>query len=208
MNFFTPKWYRDELTDEEVIATLVAYDKHLESLEGRVQAEVISLAKMYGVKDGLIIEVVEESEKHHLTLTMLCGDIQIGYFDLTIRYEGASISPMDRWVLARIAHLTENRRGNIDLAQHELDLMDDGRIEHSFLFHPGRCFVIQSKRLTYTVTNQPDRTLPNRTDRFPGGPKAPPYRHTRSLIKPVSRFRYVHRAYLRKYAGCNVPRPN
>jgi len=51
----------------------------------------------------------------------------------------------------------------------EVDIVENGLIEHRFLFHPGHWFAVQCPSLEWERIERPDRTLPPMPDRFPGG---------------------------------------
>jgi len=60
-----------------------------------------------------------------------------------------------------------------DLARHELDITEDGRIEHRLEFH---VFMLESVEFSVRCSDilvrkvaKPDRRLPRLKERFPGG---------------------------------------
>jgi hypothetical protein len=109
-----------------------------------------------------------------LLLVLRCGDLQMGYYDLLLTYEDAVISPRDEWTLAKIARGTKDAWQGADVAYHELDQAEDGRIQHRILFHPGLWFGIDCGKLHWKKVDRPDREIPKLPDRFPGGPARPP----------------------------------
>ena len=175
MKYFTLDWYhRDRYNDgdEEYGRTAFErYKRHLEEMQSVLPAEALELARLRGVDDGLVVEVQHNRSEHVLTLTLRCGDNQMGYYDLIVGYEGATISPQDEQMLARVARTTKSERYHeSDAAFHELDRLEDGHIEHRFLFHPGCEFAIKCKALHWEKVSRPNRMLPRALDRFPGGP--------------------------------------
>ena len=176
MEYFTLDWYHrvhqyNDGDEEYGRTAFERYKRHLEEMQNVFPAEVLELARLSGVDDGLVVEVQHDRSEHVLTLTLRCGDNQMGYYDLIVRYEGATISPQDEQVLARVARTTKSDRYHeSDLAFHELDRAEDGHIKHRFLFHPGREFTIRCQELHWEKVNRQSRMLPRALDRFPGGP--------------------------------------
>src|SRR5687768_9470955 len=111
-----------------------------------------------GVDDGLVVEVQHQRPQKTLRMVLRCGDLQMGYYDLILTYEGASLTPRDEQTLARVARTTrDHRRHECDLAYHEVDVVDmvetsdGGGIEHRFLFHPGVWFAIRCDALHWEM---------------------------------------------------------
>lgn len=175
MKFFRLDVYNSRYCANEKDCAWVAacnnYRHYLAGLQGVLPDRVMTLALLPGVHDGLVVVVKHDRCKHILSLTLRCGDLEMGYYDLILRYEEAEISSEDEQLLARIARSTKsNRRHESDLYYHELDLTDNGRIEHRFLFHPGVWFAIRCRSLVWDRIERPNRTLPRLKDRFPDGP--------------------------------------
>lgn len=176
MKFFTGS-HSNEVSedDREHFAAINAYKDHLVSLSGRVPDHVLDLARMDGIDDGLIVSANHKRTARRMMLTLFCGYVQMGYFNLTLDYEEAEISEEDDRTLAMLANLTGiPPRKNCDLTAHEIDLLDDGRIEHRFLFFlimEGRWieFAIRCRSLTWKKSTV-DSGFPFIADRYPGGP--------------------------------------
>lgn len=149
-----------------------AYQNHLGKLRGVLPDSVLALAKPYGMDDGLLVKVHHHRERHVLKLVLRCGDLQMGYYDLELVYRQARISPEHDRILAAVAHGTQNHiRHRYDLAHHELDMAEDGRIEHRLLFHPGVWFAIRCSIFEWKRIPRSDRRLPKLKNRYPGGPE-------------------------------------
>jgi ribA/ribD-fused uncharacterized protein len=163
MRFFTHKYYfgSSEAGYRDVWAR---YRRHLEEMEAVLPPEVVEVARLPSMDDGLVVQVEHDRKRGVLTLVMRCGDLQVGYYDLTVRYEGARITPKDEW------HLAVAAREGGDLAYHEVDRTEDGAIVHRLLFHPGLEVDVRCHTLVWERVDRPDWTLPAIRDRFPGGP--------------------------------------
>ena len=182
MKFFTLEtynaWYHGPDNESHKVlrlkqAEFARYTGYIESLRGQIPDELITLALLRGVDDGLIADAYHDRAERLFTLTLACGDAETGAFDLLLRYEDADISPDDLRLLARLA------RGMLpmcDLYRHEIELMDGGRIVHRLLFHPGVWVAIECRALTWTKVATFGGKLPRRgrspriRDRFPRRP--------------------------------------
>lgn len=178
MRFYTgavyDHWY--EHYDNKAIRTVHdRYTRHLQEMVGVLPDRVLALAELDGVGDGLIVSVQHDRDHQILVLTMRCGDLTKGYYDLELTYEGATLLSEHERILAYIArHQTLDLDGRYEtageLAYHEVDRADNGKIEHRLLFHPGRWFSIQCDALFWRQIPRPNRDLPPLRDRYPDGP--------------------------------------
>lgn len=183
MKFFTLDAYDAWDEDGILLAAAAAYDRHLAALRGTVPDELLALAALPGVDDGLIVEVHHVRSLETLQLILRGGDLQVGYYDLVLQYEGVLLSPQTEWTLAKIA------RNEHDLAYHEVDRTESGGVEHRLLFHPGLVLHIGCRQVQWQKVDRPDRRLPALPDRFPGGPfKAPHRTRTRRFRAEPSRL--------------------
>ena len=175
MKYFTLDWYQavDDNFDRDQ-AAYQQYTRHLEEMQGVLPADVLALARLKGVEDALVVKVRHDRARRVLSLALRAGYIGIGYYDLILTYQGAEITPEDEQMLALVARTTLHAwRHESDLVRHELDVTEDGRIEHSLLFHYGRAFTIRCERLVWVRLPRRDRNFPRRFDRFSGGPVTP-----------------------------------
>jgi len=156
-----------------------AYMCHLERLRGTLPAHVLELAYLEGIEDGLIVEVSHNRTEHRLKLVLRCGYIQIGYYDLVLLYEDVQISLEHERVLAQLARRTPaDCSGYVpEVYRFELDVTEDGRIEHRIQFHvyPEQAylsdwFAIRCRTLRWEKISRPSHIIPALLDRFPDGP--------------------------------------
>jgi hypothetical protein len=134
MNFFTHvEFDREDLNDKAVRAIFERYARHLKRLKGFLSNHVLELAILEGIDDGLVVSVKQDMRKRTLTLTLRCGNLQIGYYDLRLKYRGVEVSDGD---MRLIRHLQRVSRYRWEcLTYHELDKTKDGLIEHRFQFY-------------------------------------------------------------------------
>ncbi len=195
MKFFSPKWLHNAETETDFQVVFDAYSRHLLKIKGVLPDHVMELASMRGIDDGLVVSVLHDRENAQLELTIRCGDLVRGYFDLIITYCDVQINQLDAYTLAVIARMTHVDKYGHDLAYHELDLLMENQIEHRFHFHTSMVFKIQCGSLTWIKIDQPDRKLPEMADRFPNGP-------TTSFVKRLERAwhdKYHNPLRTRKY---------
>lgn len=92
MKFFTidcyNSWYSEYEDSRRLKVAFQQYQHHLEAMQGVLPAEVLALAELRGTDDGLVVEVKHDREGRVLTLILRCGDLQMGYYDLRLHYEG------------------------------------------------------------------------------------------------------------------------
>lgn len=156
-----------------------AYLHHLNQLRGILPDHVLRLAYLEGIEDGLIVEVSHNRTKRMLRLVLRCGYIQMGYYDLVLIYEDAEISLEHERVLAQLARRTPvDCSGYVpEVFRFELDVTEDGRIEHRIQFHVypeqsylSNWFSIRCRTLRWYKISRPHRIIPALLDRFPEGP--------------------------------------
>lgn len=164
MKFFQPDILdKENLNDREIRAIFERYTRHLKTMQGVLPDHVLTLAKQDGVDDGLIVSVKHDLKKADFVLTMRCGNLQIGYYDLILHYQSAETSLPDMRTILHLARVSRNRWE--DLAYHELDIKPEGCIEHRFLFHgcsnavPFHEFSIRCRSLRWEKMPRADRNF-------------------------------------------------
>lgn len=176
MKYFTLDWYHkchnyadDAPTPDRTVWP--RYRQHLEAMQGIVPADVLTLARLPGVDDALVVKVRHDRTRRVLAMTLRAGDSQIGYYDLVLRYKGANISPADEETLAQITRTTKTDEWHqSDVVFHELDQDETGHIVHRWLFHPGVWFEVRCESLDWFRLPKRNRRLPRLSNRFPDGP--------------------------------------
>jgi len=183
MRFFTPE--ACDTFDEIEPFRLVneAYRRHLDSLRGTLPANVLELSEPSGMEDGLVVRVDHDRDQHLLKLVLRCGHLQMGYYNLELTYIDAEILPEHDAALATIARSTKTQTDHrCDLAYHEVDAAEDGKIEHRLIFfaldpsHPNASgwlwFAVKCRELRWKRVPKKSRRLPPMADRYPGGPSS------------------------------------
>lgn len=160
-------WYNTYQDDSALKSAFQQYHQYLKSIEDILPVPILMLAQLRGVDDGLVCKVTHDRIQQVLTITLRCGHLQMGYYDLILRYEEADISSEDEQTLIQIARTTKDEsKHKFDLYFHEVDITQDGRIEHRLLFHPGTWLAIRCRVLNWKKVDRPDQKLPRLRERF------------------------------------------
>ena len=143
-----------------------ACQRHHESLKGRVPEHALALLNLEGVDDGLLAEANYNRAERTLKLVLRCGHLQMGYYDLILRFHDAELSPRNRRILRQIAETTQSCRiHEFDLYRFELDLAPDGalilRLEFLGFNLPDAWVEIRCSALEWHTEPRPNQELPN-----------------------------------------------
>lgn len=127
MKYFTEAWHSGELDDETFDAVVEDYQQHLASLLPYLPPDVQMLATDVSLHDGLLLKVVADTEQATLLLTLRCGDLQVGYFDLELHYFQAIFTQEEVERLAQSvanpsSELESNMRHRSEALYDELDI--------------------------------------------------------------------------------------
>lgn len=163
MKFQTPSW---DAAPEDWAEFRRAYSSHLEKMRGVLPDHVLELAALSGVDDGLIEEYSYDKNERTLYLVLLCGDLQMGYYDLIITYKNVEVSLDHEKTLAYLAQSVDE---HIHLHRFEVDVTEDGRIEHRLEFFTSegnRWFAIRCEELNWEKIERPKQTFSPRPARF------------------------------------------
>jgi hypothetical protein len=175
MRFFTREWVAAPFDDEETALLFSAYREHLNRLAARLTAPVQELAGLC-LHDGRIRRVILCRSTKTLTLQLLCGDNQAGYFDLELLYGGVGLDTLDTAALAR-----QGRNRHAEILRDEIDVDEENRYIHRIMFCPeyeirgDECYPlfrpedeveIIFKDLKVIRTARRDRRLPYLKDRY------------------------------------------
>lgn len=175
MKFFTAERHEKIYADDEVdlIEQMRAeYEQRIEQIRPRLPEDVAQITHPSELDDALIAQVWLKKKRKRLDLTMRCGDLNVGYYDLRFRYDNFELTEQELADLAKHAKATIScTHFSGDAWCHEVDLLDDGRFEHSILFHhiwELECYVfnIRCQDMQVRRTDRPSRKLPKLKVRF------------------------------------------
>lgn len=151
MRYFTRSW-REEYNDERAGEVIRAYHSHLDEIEPQLTPELVILARQVSLHDGLFKEFEYDVASALLRMRLRCGDLQVGYFDLRLRYEGAAL----------VAGYTPELRSAVrdpetEILYDEVDVADDGEFAHRMLLWPRGEMDIRFRELSLSHTPVADR---------------------------------------------------
>ncbi len=138
MKFFTPAWHSGALDSVGPDTAFEDYRRHLAPLLPHLPPDVQTLANT-NLHDGLLFYLASGADS--LEMTLRCGDLQVGYFDLVLNYFGVVSSAEFTEMLAEIAPVTHRRAAKhntrcSEALYNEID-MDGEWIIHRILFIAG-----------------------------------------------------------------------
>jgi hypothetical protein len=105
------------------------------SLDTRLPHDLASLATdpRFALKDGRFHEVAVNTTTSAVTMMIDCGDLQVGYRQLSLAFDGATVVPDDLERLAAAvgaefrANHWHQRRTVTEIRKQEVDVLPDGR---------------------------------------------------------------------------------
>lgn len=154
MRYFTRGWANGELTDDEVEKVREAYEKRLAEIASRLPSAVTRLEQGVSLHDALIESVRWTPSVAELRLTLVAGDLEVGYHAIQLTYRGAVLGNHRIESLRNVAH---NREACV--LYDEVDIADDGTLAHRLLFWPNEEVAIDFRELQYACTPRNDRRV-------------------------------------------------
>ena len=154
MLFFTRAWHRGELTDEEFERVPHEYAAHLKRILPSLPTAVQSFAREVSLHDGLFREVVVDYLQDQVTLCLRCGDLQVGYFDLDLVYEGVDLGALDLTTLRAAAEASDT-----EALYDEFDIDRDRGVIHRIIFRPQHQLSIVFNSMRYSSVPRADREV-------------------------------------------------
>lgn len=154
MHFLTREWHSGALSDNQTEAAEAAFRAHQAAVAPQLTGQLRRFVQTVSVHDALVRQVHVDRTKASLTLDLRAGDLEVGYFDLTIRYEGVQLEGVDVAVLRAIAHDPE-----AEALCDEADLAPGGRFVHRWLWWPYQYLNVTFSAFTFQVVPVPGRTF-------------------------------------------------
>lgn len=151
MKFFTRAWWAGEISEQDVP---LAYAHHLNTITPRLTDNIHNFIKTVRLHDGLFRQVTINHSQATLELQLRCGDLQNGYYDLLLQYQGTVLKLLDEQRLMLIAQDPKT-----EILYDEFDLLSDGSFEHSILFWPQHQISIVFENLTFEKTDHQNRDI-------------------------------------------------
>ena len=134
MKYFTNDWFFSRLAEDDMEKIAEQYWNYIDSVFEKLPFTLKMLAKSLNLHDGIVISSVLEEKSHTLTLELLCGDLQSGYFLLQLIYTGVSEDSKNLGKFEKFieVHAAELEVGNGDFF-HRWLLSSGSEIEVKFL---------------------------------------------------------------------------
>lgn len=153
MKFFTEAWMSGDMSPDEEVAVPVLYRQHIGKILPSLFGPVRTLATELNLHDALFQRVTIDLATDSLTSLLRCGDLQVGYFDLELRYGDVGVNSLDLSTLGAIVADPET-----EVLYDEVDLAERG-YAHSFLFSPHRETTIEFRTLSLRREAKSDRLV-------------------------------------------------
>jgi hypothetical protein len=122
---------------------------------------LLTIADPFYVDDALISKLCQTESPCKLELTLRCGNLQTGYFNLSLKYYEPVISDQSLRVLLSVAAATKDHRrfDARDLWCHELTKLPTGLVGHRLIFHGPSVGDIAAKTVTAKTEPRDSRRL-------------------------------------------------
>ncbi|MEQ1522379.1 MAG: hypothetical protein ABL936_13995 [Aestuariivirga sp.] len=153
MKFFTKEWLSGEHDDEEPYAAYSRYQAHLNTIRNSFTA-VLETLFSYRLHDGLVKVVNRRIPENELFVTLVIGDLQVGYQRLDLTYRNAELTQSDLEMLVRAS-----RTENIEILEDEWDLSVLRKFTHRLIFSIRQEIEIAFDEINYQAFPLVDRKL-------------------------------------------------
>jgi len=169
MRFFTRAWCNGELTEEESDAVFGAYRRHLAAIASLVPSGVLELSQQSSLHDALFKTVQFDQINRQLFLRLRCGELQYGYYDLSLHYTGATVIDRTPYGLSGLVAVA-----GVEVLYHEIDVTEAGRAiasnSRSSVRRSARNALVRHEFRRRGRTPRPERGRRGPPARFAGRP--------------------------------------
>ena len=153
MKFFTKEWLSGERDDEEPHAAYSEYQAHLNTIRDSFTTALKTLFS-YRLHDGLVKVVKRRIPENEPFVTLVIGDLQVGYQRLDLTYCNAELTQSDLEMLVRAS-----RTEKIEILEDEWDLSDARKFTHRLIFSTCQEIEIAFDEISYEASPLVDRKL-------------------------------------------------
>jgi hypothetical protein len=128
MKYFTLDWCSGKLSDKETNRVYENYSKYINNIYKELPFTIKILAKNINLHDGIINEIIFYSQNHELIIKCICGDLSLGYYNITLKYLNVSNLNGDK--------IKECFNGKqIEILYNEIELFENKYYSHRILFN-------------------------------------------------------------------------
>lgn len=131
MRYFTEEWHKGLLSDEEMDDKIDSYNQYLERIQPKLPFTLKMLTQKTNLHDGIITKVLCNIPKKELIVSGVFGDLQAGYFNMTIAYK--NVQNLD---ILKIKNIFGSKESQI--LSDEIFLMNQQSFSHNILFSSYR----------------------------------------------------------------------
>jgi len=146
MKYFTKDWCFSKLDDQEIQNRLKSYRDYIQDVYKKLPAVLRMLVEHINLHDGKIALVVFNSEKKELLIRGVFGDLEVGYFFLSIKY--LMVLNLDFNLLNSI-FISDK----LDVLSDEIEYLGDSYFSHRMLFSIKKDIDIQFKDIELEIQN-------------------------------------------------------
>ena len=155
MRFFTRAWCNGELTEEESDAVFGVYRRHLAAIASLVPSGVLELSQQSSLHDALFKTVQFDQINRQLFLRLRCGELQYGYYDLSLHYTGATVIDRTPYGLSGLVAVA-----GVEVLYHEIDVTEAGRFEQRMILWPSGEFAANCEHFAFSFVPVASRDAP------------------------------------------------
>ena len=152
MRFLTRAWRTGAMPELWEGRVQALYLQHLKDLNPPLPQEAMALALEINLHDGLLRRFDLDREAHTLGMCFRAGDLQVGYFDLDLRYSRVNVDAASERTLRQALG-----QRSFQLLDHELDGTSTAGWSHRFLFAPEGEAEVTFGSVQWATTPRPDR---------------------------------------------------
>lgn len=155
MRYFPRAWVVGDLTEEESDVVVGAYRRHLAAIASLIPSGMLGLSQQSALHDALFKAVQFDQIAQQLFLRLRCGELQYGYYDLSLHYTGATVIDHTPYGLPRL--VTD---GRVEVLYHEMDVTKARQFEQRMILWPAGEFAVRCKGVTFSRTPVASRDAP------------------------------------------------
>ncbi len=147
MKYFTKDWCFGKLDDKEYENVERNYQKYIENIYEDLPATLKILIKNINLHDGIIKKVTFLKKENLFELEGIFGDLNFGYFGLTLKYYEIKLLSQDL-----LKSIFENK--NLEILSNEIEKLNRQKYSHQIIFDNGHEFEIEFKNLELRLINE------------------------------------------------------
>jgi hypothetical protein len=125
MKYFTREWCWGDLDDDQAEKVSKNYDRYLDSIRSSLPFALKLLGNNINLHDGIVKKVKVFGVKKSLGLSGIFGDLEIGYFNLSVEYRNIHDLDLD-WITGVF------QRKKVEIIRDEIEVVKSGDVPRFF----------------------------------------------------------------------------